>query len=172
MKEIELKFKVEEDYGVFKSKIEKTGVKYRGKYQQTDIWLDTKDGRLRQERKGLRIRQQNGKATLTLKSKQVYGKFREAEELEVVIDDFKKTFGIFGELGFEIYIKIKKEREIWKLGDIEVCLDKVEDLGVFLELEGSKKGIEEAIKRLGLKTSARITKHYGELYKERNGKSK
>lgn len=166
MKEIELKFEIE-DYNVAKSRIENAGAEYKDKYQQADLWLDTKDGRLRREGKGLRIRQENEKVILTLKSKIAYGKFKEVEELELELGDFETALGIFRELGFEPCSETRKVREDWKLGNVKVSLDKVEGLGVFLELEGSRREIEQVIKKLGLESSQRITKHYTTLKEER-----
>lgn len=167
MKEIELKFEIE-NYNEIRSRIEKVDAEYKGNYRQIDLWLDTKDWRLRHEGKGLRIRRQNSSTVLTLKDKQAYAEVREAEELEVRIDNFEKTFEIFKRSGFLVDMEIDKEREVWKHGGVEVCLDKVKDLGTFLELEGPREDIERVIKELKLENLPRITKHYGQLIEERN----
>jgi len=169
MKEIELKFEIK-DARAIKSKIKNIGAKYKGKYQQVDLWFDTKDGRLRREGKGLRIRQENEKAILTLKTELVCDRVREAEELELELSDFETALGIFKKLGFKICSEIRKERRDWKLGNLKVSLDKVEGLGIFLELEGSRREIEQVIKKLGLESSQRITKHYMMLKEERENK--
>ncbi len=169
MKEIELKFKIK-NYNNTRLKIESTGAEYKGKYRQLDLWLDTKNKRLKREKEGLRIRQQNNKSVLTFKkTEQSDGKFREAEELETEISDPKTALEIFKRLGFETRVEIRKEREVWKLGKVEISLDGVKDLGTFLELEGSKENIEKVITKLGFKSLSRIIKHYGELQEEKRG---
>jgi adenylate cyclase class 2 len=171
MKEIELKFKIK-NYNNTRLKIESVGAEYKGKYRQLDLWLDTKNRRLKREKEGLRVRQQDNKTVLTFKKiEQSDGKFREAEEIETKISNPTITLEIFKRLGFETDVKIRKEREIWRIGKVEICLDKVKDLGIFLELEGSRKDIEEVIKKLGFKNLPRIIKHYKELQEEKRSKN-
>ena len=138
MKEIEIKLKIP-DETLVKSRIKQSGAKYIGKFFQRDIWFDTEDKQFKRKGKGFRIRQQKGEITLTLKDEQTFGKVRKAEELEVAVDNFKNTFEILRRLGFVVDVEIKKEREIWVLGNIELALDIVEKLGIFLELEGPQK---------------------------------
>ena len=171
MKEIELKFKIK-NYNNTRLKIESVGAEYKGKYKQLDLWLDTKNKILRHEKKGLRVRQQDNKSVLTFKKTDQHdGKFRETEEIETEISDPKITLEIFKRLGFETDVEIRKEREIWKLSKVEVCLDRVKDLGIFLELEGSRENIEKVIKNLDLKNLSRIIKHYGELQEEKRNQN-
>ncbi len=164
MREIEVKFEVK-DIRAIKQKIKKIGAKYKGKHSQLDIWFDTLEKSLGKKRTGLRLRRQEGKTMLTVKGKQVFGKsFREAEESEVRVSDFDKTRKMLAELGFQRELIIKKEREVWERGNLSIVLDRVEDLGTFLELEGSKRDIEKAIKDLGLEKARRIIDHYGQLF--------
>lgn len=167
MKEIELKLEIHNNSSQVKSKIESSGAEYRGKYIQTDFWLDTRDKQLKSKGIGLRVRKQNGEATLTLKQGQVSAEMREAEEVEVRVDNFENIFEILKRLGFGVEAEIKKEREVWGLGSVIICLDSVESLGTFLELEGPAEKIEEAIRKLGLETLPRITKHYGQLFEQK-----
>jgi len=60
------------------------------------------------------------------------------EEYETEIsnpEDFKKILGF---LDFKKVITINKEREYWDCGDIEISLDKIKELGNFIEVEAKK----------------------------------
>lgn len=169
MEEIELKFKIEDPKAI-KKKLAEIGAKYEGKFQQRDLWIDTPAKRWKKQGKGLRIRQQNGKLFLALKDEQSYGKVRKALEIEVDVGGNFDEFKNFWErIGFVADHFIEKEREVWQLGALEIVLDTVKDLGIFLELEGPEEEIEAAIIKLGLEKEPRIVEHYGQLV-EKQGK--
>lgn len=169
MREIEVKFEIE-DIETIRHKIESIGARYEGMYPQIDIWFDTPDEALKKKGCGLRLRLQGEEATLTLKEKLVVGKsVREGEEHEIEVGDFDKAKEILEKLGFQERLSYQKEREEWVIENVSIVLDRVENLGVFLELEGAKEDIEEVIKKLGLEKAQRITEHYGQIYEKRIG---
>jgi adenylate cyclase class 2 len=164
MREIEVKFKIK-DFDALKRKIEKIGARYKDKFSQSDTWFVFPGKKRAKKWRGFRLRSQKGKAILTLKKDQVVDRLiREAEEIEVEVSDFERMMRILVGLGFQKEINIKKERETWQIGEVEIALDKVEKLGNFLELEGPKKEIEAVVKKLGLERAKRITLHYGQLF--------
>lgn len=166
MREIEVKFKIEDSEPI-KAKINKLAATYRGRCFQVDRWMDTEDDQLKKRGWGLRLREENGRATFTFKGELIEGeRFREQKEIEVEVKDCKKMRKILEGLGYKERYILRKEREKWEKEDLEIVLDRVENLGTFLELEGNKKRIEEAIRNLGLKKAERITEHYGEIYEE------
>jgi adenylate cyclase class 2 len=165
MREIEVKFEIK-DIRAIRRKIKRIGAKYRGKQLHLDIWFDTKSGALKKKKIGLRLRRQNGKALLTLKTSQVIDRsMREAEETEIQVKNFEKAKEVLKKIGFQERTLVQKEREVWQKKGVEFVLDKVKDLGTFLELEGSRrKDIEEAI--IGLENASRIVAHYVRLLEE------
>ncbi len=71
-----------------------------------------------------------------------------AEEYEtkiINVEEFKKIL-IF--LDFKEVVKVHKQREYWDCGDLEVALDRIKDLGDFIEVEakGNFKNDKEAKK--------------------------
>ncbi|MFA5932141.1 MAG: class IV adenylate cyclase [Candidatus Paceibacterota bacterium] len=77
---------------------------------------------------------------------QAGGDYDYAEEYETGIsnvEEFKKTLEF---LDFKKVVIVEKEREYWMCGGIEVALDKVKDLGTFMEAEakGDFKDEKEA----------------------------
>lgn len=167
MKEIEVKFKIK-DIDAIKRKIKKIGIQYKGRFSLIDTWFDTPNKQLRKKKRGLRLRLQGRKKILTFKRDEILNHLvREAEEIEVDINDSNRIRRIIEGLGFQEDLIIKKEREVWLIGKLEIVLDRVEGLGTFLELEGSKKDIEEVVKKLGLEKTHRITVHYSQLFADK-----
>ncbi|MGC9108066.1 MAG: class IV adenylate cyclase, partial [Infirmifilum sp.] len=86
-------------------------------------------------------------------------------ELGVVVDNFDSLLTILKKLGFHEVARIKKDREFYLFNGVEVSLDKVEDLGSFVELEdkgAGEEGIKKVAETLGLKEL--VPETYLELY--------
>lgn len=78
--------------------------------------------------------------------KNANGEQEYAEEYETEVsrpDELKKILKF---LSFKTVITVEKEREIWDCDDLKICLDKVKDLGFFIEIEatGNFKNPKEA----------------------------
>ncbi len=146
-REVEIKFKIDKD---ILSKLENIKLEM---YEEVDEYFFTKDnvdGDVY-----LRFRKKKGKIFLGSKvivlggenTKDVY----EADEIETEItseqyENIKKIFNVF----FPINIQIRKIRSKGKFNECEICLDKVDDLGDFLEIEGPKDKILEICKNLNI----------------------
>lgn len=91
----------------------------------------------------LRLRHSNGKFFITYK-KHYYeedGKSNYADEFETKIDDLHQMKNIFKVLNFKYLITVDKNRSVWNYGDYEISVDKVKDLGEFIEIEYKGKDI-------------------------------
>lgn len=58
-------------------------------------------------------------------------------EIKADLDDLNEGLNFFEKLGFEESFTIAKERQKYSLNGFEICLDKVEQLGDFIEIERS-----------------------------------
>lgn len=56
-------------------------------------------------------------------------------EHETVIEDAIELENIVAQLGFELYSDLTKTRQKAVIGDIEICLDAVDNLGTYIEAE-------------------------------------
>lgn len=56
-------------------------------------------------------------------------------EHETEVTDLAELERIIAHLSFELYSDLTKTRQKAKIGDIEICLDTIEGLGVFIEAE-------------------------------------
>jgi len=72
---------------------------------------------------------------------------------------------ILENLGFKKVLIMEKYREKWQLKNVEIAIDKL-PFGIFMEIEGNQKAIEETAKILGLDLKTRITSTYWDLWKE------
>lgn len=81
----------------------------------------------------IRIRYQNNKATLTLK-KQLSSEMDNLE-YESVVENPKDVHEMLLALGWKPEVEVKKTRKKAKMGEYELCLDRVENLGDYLEIE-------------------------------------
>ncbi len=101
--------------------------------------------------KSLRIRTSGNKKILTYKD---YSNKMYSEEYEVEVDNGDNLKKIFSFIGLKKIIEITKERKVYSYKNkYEVSIDKVEDLGYFIEIE-VKDSIDD------------YSKEYDELIKE------
>lgn len=116
----------------------------------------------------LRVRKSD-RFYLTYKGPRIDEKTKTRDEIEVEVKDLYRTLEIFKRLGFDVFAKVSKLRRIYRLGEFKICIDDVEGLGEFIEIEveGELKDREKVLnlaEDLGLKDP--ITKSYLELVLE------
>jgi len=142
MKEVEIKFRVS-DRQILMTTLEKAGVKLGPIVYQNDVSFTPKDWdstKTDQHVSFLRIRKQNDKQIFTLKQPVSNG--LDKLEYETEVSDSDQMQKIITTLGFTEDCHIIKERQKAKLGQYEICVDKVEVLGDFIEIE---KIVEEDV---------------------------
>ena len=83
----------------------------------------------------LRLRKTDDKSVMTYKGPKLAGIMKTRIEEETGIDDFGKVREILLHLEFKEVLVVNKKRDVYKLNDITVCIDYVNGLGVFIELE-------------------------------------
>lgn len=121
----------------------------------------------------LRIRKQNDKYILTLKQPQINE--LDCIEKEVEIKNPEIYIDMFKLLGFEAFSHVKKTRQTCTYNGYDICLDEVEDLGTFIEVEkitdgnNSEKVQEELftfLESLGIKKEDQVIHGYDILIKK------
>lgn len=124
-----------------------------------------------------RIRNSNGKYIFTLK-KQLNTEFENIEH-ELVIDSPEEANEILKMLNFHEVLSVSKKRIKCKYDDMEICLDEIEGLGSFVEVEKItteedisriKKELFEFLETLGIKKEDQVFKGYATLIYELNNK--
>jgi adenylate cyclase, class 2 len=137
MREIEVKLRAA-DLDILEKKLADQGCRLSEPINQQDFiysrkgsteeWEESKAGHV-----VMRLRRQDGKAIFNLKQQ------RSTEmdniEIETKVEDPEAIHQILGVLGYEPQVEVRKIRKKGKLGEYEICLDMVEGLGSFVELE-------------------------------------
>ena len=97
----------------------------------------------------LRLRDSNGVFSITYKNWHVdeEGKTQYADEYETKVDNLGQLRKIFTVINIKPLITVNKERDIWIYKDYEVAIDKIKDLGDFVEIEykGDNHGADPKI---------------------------
>ena len=136
---------------------------FRARRLQEDCLLDTPDGRLRGKRSILRIRMEAGKSFITFKGPVLPSAVKVREELETIGGDGPLLIRIFEELGFEVWFRYEKYREEFTLEDVIVAIDET-PIGVFVEVEGSERGIAAMAEALGRQQDDYVLDSYRGLF--------
>ena len=172
MREIEIKLRVN-DLDALEKKLTDSGLVISKEITQDDMVYVPQDAidpfsNVKVGDIFIRIRKQNGTNTLTLKQQRGVG--LDKTEHETKIDDSEQMHQILLLMGWKPAAQVIKKRKKGKLGEYEVCLDAVEELGNFVELEKLaddnvdpekiKKELFEALKPYGLTQKDEETKGY------------
>lgn len=180
-KEIEVKARVS-NFEIVKQKLTEIGCVFTKPIIQDDItFVDSSYGAYDEFQPGkniLRIRKNNSKYIFTLKQPQKNE--MDAIERETEISDpneFKEALLL---MGYKEVVEIHKTRVKTKYNNYEICLDKVEGLGSFIEVEKitEEDNAEEVQKQLfdflvelGVNSNDRVFNGYDTLIylKNKNG---
>ena len=134
MKEVELKFKVDSMNPIL-SLLEEKHCVLSDVFNQQDViyvpdlnHVESVDGSI-----WLRIRKENDRIELNYK-KQGPVKMS-SKEIEFGIDSFEKAKELLEEFGYQKWVEVHKKRRTTKYKNYNICLDEVEKLGSFMEIE-------------------------------------
>jgi adenylate cyclase, class 2 len=134
MLEIEIKSYCEDHAGIT-GKIKSLGGKLLKKTIEKDIYFKHPVRDFKDTDEAFRIRIADNKNILTYKGPKIGNKTKTRFEKEVEFMDLDSMKEILDRLGFNAVDEINKTRTIFRIDDVEICLDNVEGLGSFIELE-------------------------------------
>jgi adenylate cyclase class 2 len=106
---------------------------------------------------------ENGKSRVTFKGPVQPSAMKVREEVETVVGDGEVLLRVFKELGLEVWFRYEKYREEFSHEDVTIAVDET-PLGVFVEIEGSERGIEATAAALGRTPSDYIVDSYRGLF--------
>lgn len=137
--EIEVKALLKDTRSVQK-RLEELGCVFSEPEKQDDVVFVQKTGSLENFLSNdvfLRIRVQNQSKIILTAKKPVRKSPEELVkyEYEVVVDSEPETRGILSLMGYQQAVRIVKERQTCTYGTYEICLDTIEGLGSFIEVE-------------------------------------
>jgi adenylate cyclase class 2 len=99
----------------------------------------------------LRLRDEGGKTTLTLKQVTDASHIGGTTEIEIEVNDLEKTAELLKAVGLRQVRYQQNYREEWRLGDVTYDFDTWPELPTFIEVEGpSEEAVRKAVADLGL----------------------
>lgn len=170
--EVELRAKIK-NTSLLKNKLKSIGAKLVSKKVQKDSYY----GFYQTSKMPFifRIRKTKNKSIFTFKGKKYEGDTA-WPEFEFIIDgNEKQIHTALIKSDFNKFLEINKKREKYSFNDFEINIDKIENLGEFIEIEilseNEKEGkskVMEVMNKLGFEDSDIIHKGYVSLMKMRN----
>ncbi|MGQ9844098.1 MAG: class IV adenylate cyclase [Spirochaetota bacterium] len=147
MLEVEIKSKCD-DLGGIKKTIVDAGGAFISTELEDDCYFNHPSRDFGKTDEALRIRRVNDTYYLTYKGPKLGGISKTRYEKEVQIFDADGLKDILKKLGFVLYGRVQKKRDVYLLNEVTICCDDVTGLGTFVELEMMSNNREEAEKWL------------------------
>lgn len=141
MIEVEIKLPIKDSKRIEKD-LEEMGFSRGNRIREQDFYFDNDSSQIRLNGEAFRVRKEtdlntgNDKTVMTYKGKKLDKQSMTRRELETGVEDAEICTQIIRSLGFErVLPAVVKTRQFLRLDDMTACLDTVEGLGTFLELE-------------------------------------
>lgn len=163
-KEIETKFKIEST-DTFKRNLKKIGAIFISEEFEEDTYYRSPAGC--PYFGTIRLRAISNKGTFTIKDSTQRKKsriYKVRNELEVSVNDVKTFNNIVQKLGFIPCFRKEKIRETYRWKDAKISIDKLPFISFYVEIEASKKRIEEVVSLLDLDIKKAIPDTYMKLF--------
>lgn len=132
---------------------------------EDNIVLDRR-GELRTKGALLRVRKFGKYSIATYKGPMsIEGGVKSREEVQTGVESFELAIQLFDALGFKPTFRYQKFREVWRLRDVEVVLDRT-PIGEYFEIEGPIDTIRTIAAELGMSMDNAIRQTYADLYRQ------
>lgn len=101
-----------------------------------------------------RVRDEGDKIVMTYKNISDDYSILGTKEVNIEVSDYDDAIALLQGCGLEIKARQETKREIWKFGEVEICIDTWPWLPTFIELEGpTEDSVWSLAKKLGLDKS-------------------
>lgn len=174
MREIEVKALLRNKDDFLKKALEQ-GIRFGVPVVQEDTTYETKMPYDDPKWNIFRIRKQADKIILTMKYK-ASSRPRDNHERETFIQDADQVADMLERVGYSLGVQIRKSRQMAHYEGLELCLDEIDKLGTFIEVEKlaeENADVDEVqsqlwklLSELGIKPEDRIHKGYDTLMHE------
>ena len=135
----------------------------RARRLQDDALFDWPDARLRNARRTLRVRDEDGRATLTFKGPPQAATMKVREEIESTAGDRENLVMILERLGLGVWFRYQKYRQEFEHDGVVLAVDET-PVGTFVELEGDESGITRTATAMGRSQADYILDSYREIF--------
>jgi adenylate cyclase class 2 len=94
----------------------------------------------------------------------IEGGVKSREEVQTGVESFELAIQLFDALGYKPVFRYQKFREVWRIRDVEVVLDRT-PIGDYFEIEGPIDVIRTVTAELGMSMDQAIRQTYSDLYR-------
>lgn len=145
--EIEIKAPCPDIEGL-EARLRAMGARDFGRLMQSDVYYShpTRDFGATDE--ALRLRTENDLVLVTYKGPKLDPRSKAREELEVSLGNAETFATMLARLGFKPVLRVAKQRKVYGIRGVSVCLDRVEGLGDYVEFEYEGEDLEEGRSRI------------------------
>jgi adenylate cyclase class 2 len=163
--EIEVKFALRERGELVRKLHELGGQRLYPETFEDNIVLDRR-GELRTKGALLRVRKFGRYSLATFKGPMaIEGGVKSREEVQTGVESFELAIQLFDSLGYKPVFRYQKFREVWRVRDVEVVLDRT-PIGDYFEIEGPLDVIRSLAAELGMNMDHAIRQTYADLYRQ------
>ncbi|HEX8255038.1 MAG TPA: class IV adenylate cyclase [Thermoanaerobaculia bacterium] len=163
--EIEIKFALKDRAGLVRRLREIGGQRLYEETFEDNIVLDRR-GELRTRGALLRVRKFGRYALATFKGPMAFeAGVKTREEVQTGVESFELAIQLFDSLGFKPVFRYQKFREVWRVKNVEVVLDRT-PIGDYFEIEGALDVIRGVAQELGMNMDAGLRQSYLDLYRQ------
>jgi len=132
---------------------------------EDNIVLDRR-GELRTKGALLRVRRFVKYSIATYKGPMsIEGGIKSRDEVQTGVESFELAIQLLDALGYKPTFRYQKFREVWRLRDVEVVLDRT-PIGEYFEIEGPIDTIRTIAAELGMNMDNAIRQTYADLYRQ------
>ena len=151
-----------------RTKIEQLGGKLlKPKFKQKRTTFNFPKGH---EIKGgfIRVRDESGKITMTLKIIESSGAIESQKEVELIVDDYHNAIRLLKIIGADQKAVQETKREVWEIDGVEIMIDWWPFLEPILEIEGrNEHEVKSIAEKLGFNWEEAIFDAVGYIYSQK-----
>lgn len=134
MREIELKFKIK-DKDKLLNRLDNLDCKMGELIEQKDIIYVNDLNNIESVEGSVWLRLRKEQDNIELNYKKQSSRKQESKEIEFGVDSYEKAKQFLEELGYKKWVEVNKKRRYFKYLNYNLCIDEVERLGFFIEIE-------------------------------------
>lgn len=134
MREIELKFKIK-DKDKLLNRLDNLDCKMGELIEQKDIIYVNDLNNIESVEGSVWLRLRKEQDNIELNYKKQSSRKQESKEIEFGVDSYEKARQFLEELGYKKWVEVNKKRRYFKYLNYNLCIDEVERLGFFIEIE-------------------------------------
>ncbi len=163
--EVEVKFPLRDRGELIRKLHDIGGSRLYAETFEDNIVLDRR-GELRTKGALLRVRKFGKYSIVTYKGPMsMEGGIKSREEVQTGVESFELAIQLLDALGFKPVFRYQKFREVWRIKDVEIVLDRT-PIGEYFDIEGPIHLIRSISSELGMNMDQAIRQTYADLYRQ------